>query len=158
MLRGLALEEVVDELPDGRFALTPIGESLRALQGPIIVRGELYYAAAAGLLDAVRDGGVPFERVHGERFFEYLGHHADEEAAFHASMTARAHREADDVVAAYDFSAARHLVDVGGGNGVLLAAILRAAPELRAILLDRPAALVARAPAAVSVLEAARAD
>ena len=105
---------------------------LRALQGPIVARGELYYAAAAGLLDAVRDGGVPFERVHGERFFEHLGHNPDEEAAFHASMTARAQREADDVVAAYDFSAAHHLIDVGGGNGVLLAAILRAdAPAAR---------------------------
>jgi hypothetical protein len=46
-------------------------------------------------------------------------------------------------VDAYDFSEARHLVDVGGGNGVLLAAILHAAPQLRATLLDRPAAIAA---------------
>ena len=104
-------------------------------------RAELYYAAAAGLLDAVRDGGVPFERVHGERFFEHLRHHPEDEAAFQASMAARSEREARDVVDAYDFSTARRLVDVGGGNGVLLTAILRAAPDLRATLLDRAAAI-----------------
>lgn len=150
VLRGLAVEEVVDELPGGRFALTPMGATLHALEGPIIARAELYYVAATGLLDAVRHGGVPFERVHGERFFEHLGHDPDREAAFQASMAARAAREAHDVVDAYDFRAARQLVDVGGGNGVLLAAILRAAPQLRATLLDRPAAV----PAARSRLEA----
>jgi hypothetical protein len=143
VLRGLAVEEVVDELPGGRFALTPMGESLRALQGPIIARAELYYLAATGLLDAVLQGGVPFERVYGERFFEHLGHHPDREAAFQASMAARAEREAHDIVDAYDFSTARQLVDVGGGNGVLLAAILRAVPRLRATLLDRPATVAA---------------
>ena len=140
VLRGLAVEEVVDELADGRFALSATGESLHALQGPIVARAELYYVAATGLLDAVRDGGVPFERVHGERFFEHLGRDPDREVAFQASMVARAEREADDVVDAYDFRAARRLIDVGGGNGVLLGAILRAAPHLRAVLLDREAA------------------
>ena len=140
VLRGLAVEEVVDELADGRFALSATGESLHALQGPIVARAELYYVAATGLLDAVRDGGVPFERVHGERFFEHLGRDPDREVTFQASMAARAEREADDVVGAYDFRAARRLIDVGGGNGVLLGAILRAAPHLRAVLLDREAA------------------
>ncbi|HYH91456.1 MAG TPA: methyltransferase [Solirubrobacteraceae bacterium] len=141
VLRGLAVEEVVDELEDERFALTGLGQALASLEGPIIVRGELYYRAAAGLLDAVREGGTAFERVYGERFFDHLEHHPDHEAAFQASMAGRAEREAGDVVAAYDFTAVRRLVDVGGGRGVLLSAILRAAPDLHGVLLDRPAAI-----------------
>ena len=74
VLRGLAVEEVVDELDGDRFALTPLGEALRAMQGPIVARGELYYRAAAGLLDAVKDGGTAFDRVYGERFFDHLEH------------------------------------------------------------------------------------
>ena len=42
VLRGLAVEEVVDELDDERFALTALGQALPAMQGPIVVRGELY--------------------------------------------------------------------------------------------------------------------
>jgi hypothetical protein len=140
VLRGLAAEGVLDEQGD-RFALTPLGEALRALKGSILARGELYYRAAGGLLDAVRQGGTPFERVYGERFFEHLSRRPADEAAFQASMAARSEREARDVVAAYDFTGLRRLVDVGGGSGALLAAILDAAPELEGVLVDRPAAV-----------------
>jgi hypothetical protein len=141
-LRGLVLEDVLAE-EDGRFALTPLGEWLRegipgSLRGPIMVRGDVYYAAAAGLLATVVEGGVAFEHVHGERFFEHLGRHPDLEASFGASMAGRAAHEAEDVVAAYDFATVGRLVDVGGGQGILLAAILRAAPHVSAVLVDRP--------------------
>jgi hypothetical protein len=56
-------------------------------------------------------------------------------------MADRARREAADVVAAYDFAALRRIVDVGGGSGVLLEAILRATPGLRGVLVDRPEAV-----------------
>jgi hypothetical protein len=142
VLRGLALDEVLAE-QDGRFALTPLGECLRegvagSLRGPVIVRGELYYEAAAGVLQTVREGGVAFEHVHGEPFFDHLAREPEIEAAFQASMAGRSAQEAGDVVAAYDFAGVRRLVDVGGGQGVLLAAILRSAPQLRAVLVDRP--------------------
>ena len=72
-LRGLVLEDVLSE-EDGHFALTPLCVWLRegvpgSLRGPIMVRGDVYYGAAAGLLATVVDGGVAFEHVHGERFF-----------------------------------------------------------------------------------------
>jgi hypothetical protein len=142
VLRGLALDDVLAE-QDGRFALTPLGECLRegvagSLRGPVIVRGELYYEAAAGVLQTVREGGVAFEHVHGEPFFEHLAREPEIEAAFQASMAGRSAQEAGDVVAAYDFAGVHRLVDVGGGQGVLLAAILRSAPQLRAVLVDRP--------------------
>ena len=107
------------------------------------MRAELYSRAAAGLLDALRDGGTPFERVFGDRFFDHLARTPDDEAAFNASMAGRGAREAGDVVAAYDFGGLRRLVDVGGGTGVLLSAILRATPALEGVLMDRPAAIEA---------------
>ena len=95
MLRGLAAEEVFDELDDGRFALGPLGEALRPLQGAAIARGEVYYDSAAGLFEAVMRGGVPYEHTHGERFFDHLGQHPSREAAFQASMAGRAELEAE---------------------------------------------------------------
>ena len=91
--------------------------------------GEVYYRAAAGTLAAVRHGGTAFEHVHGDRFFDHLRRHPEQEAAFQASMTGRSEQEAGDVVAAYDFGGIGRLVDVGGGHGILLGAILRSAPD-----------------------------
>jgi hypothetical protein len=149
MLRGLAAEGVLEEHPDGRFSLTALGTCLRSdvpssLRGAILARGDLYYGVAAGLLKAVQHGGVPFEHVHRVGFFEYLAQYPDRGAAFQASMTDRARHEAAQVVAVYDFGAFRRLVDVGGGHGVLLEAILVAVPRLQGVLLDQPQ-VVARA-------------
>ncbi|WP_345604099.1 methyltransferase [Pseudonocardia adelaidensis] len=143
VLRGLAAEEVLDDLPGDRFGLTATGELLRdgvegSQRGAVLARGGLYYGALAGLLDAVRDGGVPFELVHGRTFFQHLDIHPAESARFQSSMAVRAAREAAAVVEAYDFRRFRTLVDVGGGTGVLLAEILRAAPPVSGVLFDRP--------------------
>jgi hypothetical protein len=143
MLRGLVLEDVLAEDGRGRFALTPVGEGLRAgvpgsQRGAILARGEVYWSAAAGMLRTAIEGGTAFEHVHGERFFEHLAADPEREAAFQASMADRARREAADVVAVYDFAGLRELVDVGGGSGVLLEAILRATPGLCGVLVDRP--------------------
>jgi hypothetical protein len=113
VLRGLVLEDVLAEEDGGRFALTEVGECLRgdlpgSIRGPTLVRAELYYRAAAGMLAAVRHGGTAFEQVYGDRFFDYLARHPDQEATFQSSMTGRAEQEAGDVVAAYD---------VGGSAG-----------------------------------------
>jgi hypothetical protein len=146
ILRGLVLEDVLAEEDDGRFVLTAIGEGLRdgvpgSLRGAVLARGEVYWSAAAGLLRAATEGGTAFEHVHGERFFDHLAGGPERETAFQASMADRAQREAADVVAAYDFTGLRDVVDVGGGSGILLEAILRATPGLRGVLVDRPEAV-----------------
>ena len=143
VLRGLVIEDVLAEVDDGRFALTPLGECLVPLRDSAIARGELYYASAGGLLETLKTGATAFEHVHGRRFFDYLAEHPDQEATFQGSMAGRSEQEADDVVAAYDFTGLRRLVDVGGGRGILLGRILRAAPDVHGVLFDRPAAIPA---------------
>ena len=143
VLRGLAAEEVLDELPDGRFGLSPVGELLRpgvpgSLQGTVAARGGLYYRPAAGLLAAVRDGGTPFELAEGRPFFDALAAQPTRLAAFRASMADRSAREAGAVVAAYDVSRFGSVVDVGGGPGVLLRAVREQSPSADLLLFDRP--------------------
>jgi hypothetical protein len=142
VLRGLALDGVLDERPDGRFALTEVGAALRdgvpgSMRGPAIVRGGLYFPAAAGLFEAVVDGSTAFERAYGMPFFDHLDRHPGHAAEFQDSMAGRAGQEAGAVVRAYDFSGIDLLVDVGGGPAVLLSAILRSFPGLRGVLVDR---------------------
>jgi len=134
---------VLEELPDGRFALGETGQLLRAgvpgsLRGAVTARAQLYYGAVAGLRDAVRRGGTPFELVHGRPFFEYLAAAPERLAAFQASMADRSAREAGAVVAAYDLSGAGSVIDVGGGTGTLLHAVRERAPAAEVLLFDRP--------------------
>jgi len=77
VLRGVAVEGVLEERPDGRFGLTALGDCLRdgvpgSLRRAIIARGDLYFRAAADLLDAIREGGVAFECTYGRSLFEHL--------------------------------------------------------------------------------------
>jgi hypothetical protein len=132
-----------------------VGEWLRgdvqgSLRGPAAVRSELYFRAAAGLWAAVTGGGTAFEREYGAAFFDHLDADPEAAAQFQGSMAGRAAYEAGAVVAAYDFGALATLVDVGGGPAIMLSAILRSAPRLRAVLVDRPGTL----PAARARLEA----
>ncbi len=143
VLRGLAADGVLDEEEDGRFRLNPAGERLRdgvpgSVRGQIQARGDLYFRAAAGLLGAVREGGIAFEREYGEEFFSYLAARPEQSSAFQASMADRSRREAAAVVSAYDFGGLSRIVDVGGGTGVLLGEILAANPSVRGVLFDRP--------------------
>jgi hypothetical protein len=148
VLRGLAAEEVVEERPDGRFALTAVGAHLLAtapvsLRGVVSARGEVYYEAAAGLVDALRGGGAPYEVVHGHPFFAHLAAEPARLAAFQASMADRSTHEAGAVVAAYDVARFRSIVDVGGGGGVLLRAVRERAPHADLVLFDRPEVVAA---------------
>ncbi|WP_232668744.1 acetylserotonin O-methyltransferase [Pseudonocardia sp. TRM90224] len=143
ILRGLAADGVLDERPGRRFALAEMGELLRedhprSLRGAVLARGRLYYPAMAELLRSAQQGRPPFDIAHGETFFAHLATRPVERAAFQASMTSRSKREADAVVAAYDFAAFTSIVDIGGGTGVLLAAIMESAPGIDGTLFDRP--------------------
>jgi hypothetical protein len=151
VLRGLAAHGVLDEPGDGRFSLTPIGELLRSgtpdsLRRMVLNRGAIYYRVLDHLIDAVRDGQNPFELTYGMSFFDYLATRPDEQSAFQISMTERSVHEAKAVLAAYDFSRFHSLVDVGGGQGVLLSAILAANPGMTGILFDQPAVVASAQP------------
>lgn len=146
LLRGLAGEGVLEEHPDATFALTEFGQPLRtdhpqSLRGALLARGALYFTAASQLLPALQAREIPFESACGQPLFDYLSANPPAELAFQQSMSARAARDRADLLAAYDFAGVRHLVDVGGGSGAMLAAVLNAYPHLRATLVDRPQTL-----------------
>jgi precorrin-6B methylase 2 len=143
ILRGLSLDDVIVEHDDGRFSLGPLGEYLRegvpgSQRGPILTRGEFVSSAAHALLDAATGGKCAFELTYGQPFFSHLESNPAHRQAFMASMAGRAAHEAEAVVAAYDLSGIRHLVDVGAGPGVVARAALRAVPAMSATLMDRP--------------------
>ena len=143
LLRALASVGIFIET-DGRFDLTPLAEYLRtdtpgSLRAFAMLIGQQSFWRSWGhLLHSVRTGEPAFRKVHGTGPFEYWATHPEEAAVFDAAMTSHSSGVVDAVVRSYDFSGIGVLVDVGGGEGGLLAAILAANPSLRGILFDQP--------------------
>lgn len=88
----------------------------------------------------LRTGEPSFARANGVGFWEYLADHPDIEAAFNRAMTAMSAETNRLIVENCDFSRFDSIIDLGGGEGRLLAAILRANPSATGTLLDLPTA------------------
>jgi hypothetical protein len=149
LLRGLVVLGLLTEA-DGRFGLTPLGALLRrgapdSLREDALDAGALHYPAWGALLHAVRTGRPGFDHVFGVGLFDYLAQHPEREAAFHRRMAAATGERLGPVLA-YDFAGSRTVVDVGGGHGVLLAAVLRAHPHLTGVLFDLPQVVAGAGP------------
>ncbi len=89
-------------------------------------------------LDAALSGEVPHEVAWGRGRFTYLREHPDEARAFDDMMAHFPDDRHAAVAAAYDFSAAQLIADVGGGNGAMLRHILACTPRARGLIFDRP--------------------
>lgn len=144
VLRALAGVGVLNGDAAGRFALTPVGEFLRS-DVPGSMRAIATYVCDpwswkpwGDLAGSVATGTPAFDRTFGEPVFEYLPKHPDEAATFNEGMTGFSQQAATGVLKAYDFTPFRTIVDVGGGHGFLLSAILRAAPHAGGVLFDLP--------------------
>lgn len=142
LLRALASIGVFAEDDRQRFRLTPLAEPLRS-DAPHSVRSSLRFLGDpvlfvpwGQLLQSVRTGGPAFDSVFGTGMYDYLAQHPAAAEVFNAGMAGQPRHEA--VLEAYDFGGARMVVDVGGGNGRLIAAILRAHPAQQGILYDLP--------------------
>jgi hypothetical protein len=114
-----------------------------------MLSGDETWRAWGELTPAVRTGETAFLRAHGMPVFECYGRHPAAGATFSAAMAEHTRDAAPGIVAAAGLGRFRTLVDVGGGNGTLVAEALRAHPALRGVVFDLPAALTS-APAALA--------
>jgi SAM-dependent methyltransferase len=101
-----------------------------------LLYGEEHYHAMSELLEAVKRGGTAFEHAYRKPHFTYLASNPDAAKAFYAAQSAAAAGSAAAVVSAYDFTHASTVVDVGGGNGQLIRAILHANPGVSGVLVE----------------------
>lgn len=145
LLRALAAYGVFSEVAPGRFALAPLGACLRA-DAPNSLRdvalafaGEDFWRTWGDLLHCVRTGESATTHLFGtDNPFDRYAQDPELAAMMSANFAAGSRARAAAVAAAYDFSGGGTIVDVGGGYGQLLAAVLRAHPEPRGVLFDLP--------------------
>ena len=152
VLRALAGAGIFAEDEAGRFHLTPLAEQLRS-DAPNSWRGfanflgsDFAYQAYGDLLYSVQTGQPAFNHALGKSVREYLGENPEQARIFDEGMTSTSQQSAPAILAVYDFSGIKKLVDVGGGQGFMIASILKAYPQMNGVLFDLPNVVAGAAP------------
>jgi len=144
LLRGLASLGVFSREDGERYRVTDVGRFLRSdtpgsLKDMFIGESDtVHWRSWERLDDAVRTGDPRPKAVFGTPAFDYYGAHPEEGAQFGKAMENVSKFAATAVLGAYDFSGARTIMDVGGGNGSMTIAILERTPEVRGLVVDLP--------------------
>jgi hypothetical protein len=144
LLRANASVGVFRELEDGRFAQTALSEPLRTDAIPCVrhmammLTDDWHIRAWEQLPWCVETGQPASYKLYGMGMFDWMAQHPGKTGNFNQAMTDLSSGDAGAVVESYDFSRFEHIVDVAGGHGALLAAILDQAPKLRGTLVEMP--------------------
>lgn len=143
LMRALASLGIFAEGPSRSFAHTPLSQALRpdvpgSMHGLALMTGMLHLRAWPEIAHSVRTGLTAFGKVFGKEIFDHLSDDAEAGAAFDAAFTGYTAAASAAVAAAYDFAPFARVVDLGGGSGALLAAIMKKHPNVAGVDFDLP--------------------
>ncbi|HEY0451332.1 methyltransferase [Actinophytocola sp.] len=144
MLRLLASVGITTEPEPGEFGLTEVGAQLRSDSPDSLYAftrmfcHESHFSAWQGLAHSVRTGQSAWDHVFGKNIYAYLADLPELSELFNVAMSQESRISAGQIAAAYDFADVRNVVDIGGGDGTLLSAILGANSHLTGVVFDSP--------------------
>lgn len=147
VLRFLGTVDIVKEETGRVFSLTRLSKTL--CQRPtsvihdntLLVTSRYYWAAIGNMMHAVKTGQNAFHEAYGENYFDRLGRHPEDAAVFNAAMNSSSQLGVAAILAAYDFSGFKRIVDVAGGKGALITGILKKHPAVHGVLFDAAEAI-----------------
>jgi hypothetical protein len=144
LLRALAAVGVFHESDEKEFSLTPVGACLTS-DAVGTRRNWAQYIGRPGawhswgnLLHSIKSGAGAYPVTHGMDAWLYRQQHPEEQAVFDGAMTGNSLAHARAVLEAYDFKPFSRIVDIGGGQGLLLREVLLACPASHGVLFDQP--------------------
>ena len=141
VMRALACLGIFAETNEGEFEMTPLAACLKtgALRSiSLMMHAPWHDRAWDHLLESVKTGEKAFDTVHGKPVFEWFEENPRAAQIFNDANAIKAITSHRAIIDAYDFSAMSLLTDIGGGNGALMAEILKANPTLCGVVADRP--------------------
>ena len=144
LLRALISRGVFRHRRDGRYELNSLADTLRSDAPASMTSAARFYGSQEQrerwtlLVDSIRTGDAVVAALRGKESFDYFAENPELAELFNQTMTSVSELTDATVVAGYDFSVYPTIVDVGGGHGPLLAAILATAPASRGVLYDLP--------------------
>jgi hypothetical protein len=151
LMRALVGRNIFRHRRDGRYELNALADTLRR-DAPVSMHSAARFYGSHEqrerwtlLVDSIRTGDGVVAALRGKESFDYFADNPELAELFNATMTSVSKLTDATVAAGYDFSPYATIVDVGGGHGPLLAAVLASAPASRGILYDMPS-VVADAP------------
>jgi len=142
VLRVLASLGVFHEAAPRTFAITPAAECLRSdvpnsfRDMALFITSPYHFRTYADLFHTVKTGQITFEHVYGKPIFDYFAENQEFSELFNNGMSSMSRVVTPALLEAYDFSGIHTLMDVAGGHGALLRAILNEHPEMRGMLID----------------------
>jgi hypothetical protein len=141
LLRALSSVGIFSENDKKEFKLTPLGNILRtdipgSLKALTIMNLGDHYSAWGNLLAAVRTGEIAFDNLHKTSVWKYHEEHRENGMNFNKAMSEVTQTAIMHILPAYDFTSSKNIVDIGGGNGALLCAILKNATNTTGIVFD----------------------
>lgn len=142
LMRGLVVLGLLTETDDGRFGLADWGHVLRSdapgsLHGRAILAGEEYMRASLELVHAARTGELPFRTAFGMDVWQHRKDNPHLNQHFNDEMDRSTTALIPHLLEVHDFSPYQTVVDIAGGQGLLLAEILAAFPHLNGVLFDQ---------------------
>jgi len=144
ILRALASVGVLSSANGGRFAQTPVSETL-VTDAPGSLRwfavselGQEHYPAWGNLMHSVKTGEIAFDNFFGVDIWKYFQQNPEDAAVFNDSMSSVTAATNEAILSLYDFSNFGTVVDVGGGHGGLITSILKRNPKVKGVLFDAP--------------------
>ncbi len=147
VMRALASLGIFQETEPRVFTLTSVAtllmsDSPNSMRPIALMLGEQNYQAWGNLYRAIQYGESPFEVAFGMNAYAYFETHPDAAENFNSAMTALVSHDNAAILKAFDFSEFHSIVDVGGGHGMLLSAILKQYEALTGTLFDLPHVVV----------------
>jgi hypothetical protein len=150
LLRALIGRGVFRHRRDGRYELNSLARTLCSDAEASMRWAAQFYGSREQrerwtlLADSIRSGKSVVPVLHGKESFEYFAEDPRHAELFNRTMASISELTDASVAAGYDFSGYPTIVDVGGGHGSLLAAILAATPSAQGVLYDLPAVVSPR--------------
>ncbi|MCP3821474.1 methyltransferase [Streptomyces sp. A3M-1-3] len=145
LLQHLIAVDVLAESEPDHYVPTAVGELL-AHNHPASQAGWLDPSHMVGradlalvhLFEAVRDGGAVYQQQYGKEFWDEISDDPTLGATFYDLMAHGQRSVFDQVAEEHDWTGVRHILDVGGADGDLLATVLAKEPGISATLLELP--------------------
>ncbi|PWN71776.1 methyltransferase [Chryseobacterium phosphatilyticum] len=141
IMRALSSVGIFEELENKIFALNDLGATLLTgvpgtVKDFVLANMSEHFPGFGDLTYSVKTGKVPFEHIHGMSLWDYYKKYPELAANFGRGMTGLSGMELQGIIQTYDFTPYKKIVDIGGGNGVMMHSILNVSPESSGIIFD----------------------
>ncbi len=146
ILRMLAGEGILLEIPERNFGLTSVGQALRSdspdsLRAYMVMIHDPTFKAWTEIMHSLETSESPFDKTFGMPYYDYMEADPEHSETFQAAMIEVQRTQRFDLTNYYDFADVTCVADIGGGNGSLLSPILVKYGHISGILFEREPAL-----------------